>query len=180
MASSCVVALSECLNSSGIAFRVAGFTNCHTPLECYDDPPTIKGTFARYESLDTVVFKDFNDTLRKCRGPIGQIKNSASHNNSDYDFICNEIHGLTLRPERRKVLFVLSDGHPACHSDMCMPDHIKWCKQATIEGEKKGIESVGIGIKTSAVEKIYPKAVVVNKLEDLSTTAFKTLGKLLV
>lgn len=78
--------------------------------------------------------------------------------------------GLRLfqRPEKRKIIFVLTDGHPNS------PD-------PTIEVIKKlqenGIELYGVGIFTDAVKLFFPanKHGVISTLEDLAPTIFKML-----
>ncbi len=169
------LALSECLEGSGISFKVVGFSN-----NSLINGVKKVGMFHRNERLDTVVFKDYNSSLNTSKGAIARIDDAVGGNNTDYDFIQNELLGLSQRPESRKVLFVLSDGHPSSYSDASTSEHVKHCKKAVEEGERKGIECVGIGICDRAVEKIYGKSVVVNDVSELSSKVFNTLTKLLV
>lgn len=173
----CCVALAECFEGTGFKYRIMGFANGED----------IKGityadeiNYERVESLETIVFKDFNHTLRKTRASIGLLDRAVGMNNSDYDFLCNEVSILKNRTEKRKVLFVLSDGQPyhaASRSGYEIPLMNKLMKQAK---RKHGIETVGIGIKTDAVKKIYDDHIVVNNVSDLSTKVFGKLTKILV
>lgn len=168
------LALAECLEGSSMPFKVVGFCNkrgSHGRGE---------GGYHRYEPLDTVVFKGYNNSMKQSRAAVAQLDDAVGGNNSDYDFIQQELHELKKRPEQRKVLFVLSDGHPACYSDASTSEHVKHCKEAIREAAKDGVECVGIGICDSAVKEIYKDYVVVNDVNDLSSTVFNKLTNMLV
>ena len=180
VARDCAVAISECLEGSGISFKVSGFCNtrsCKSSMSRYDT--SNKGKYHRYEALDSVVFKGYNNTLRMCQGSVANIPDACGGNNSDYDFIKLELSELKRRPENRKVLFVLSDGHPAHNSDAGYDELVKHCKDAIKNGKRDGIESVGIGICDSTVKKIYDNNVVVNDVNELGTTVFNKLTEIL-
>ena len=96
------------------------------------------------------------------------LPDAVGGNNSDYDFVDKELYDLFKRQERRKVLFVLSDGHVACQTDYSTINHNKLIKQNISHYEKKcGVETVGIGIQSSAVKDIYKKNVVVEDVSEL-------------
>lgn len=175
VARDCVVALSECLAGSKITFKVVGFSNNGHPSGV-----RASGQYHRYEKMDTTVFKDFDQPMRTARSAVGQINKAVGHNNSDYDFIVQEMNDLKKRSEKRKVLFVLSDGSPACRTDASTSEHIRHCKSAIKEGSREGVECIGIGIQDSSVERIYDNNVVVNNVNELSTACFNKLTKLLV
>jgi|TARA_R100000084_G_scaffold108987_1_gene73420 cobalamin biosynthesis protein CobT len=170
----CIVALSECLEGGTMPFKIVGFCNKGYPKDSYS------GSYHRYEPLDTVVFKDYTKPLRSCRAAVAQFDEAVGGNNSDYDFITQEITELKKRPEQRKVLFVLSDGHPACQSDASTSEHVRLCKEAIDQARKEGIECVGIGICDEAVKEIYKDHVVVHDVKDLSATVFNKLTNMLV
>ena len=44
---------------------------------------------------------------------------------------------------------------------------------------KAGIETIGVGIQTDAVEQIFPQHVVIDRLEDLPRSFFRQLSKVL-
>jgi cobaltochelatase CobT len=175
-----IVALSECLAGSQYKFKVVGFSNSRNSLR-YSESHKGEGQFHRYEPLDTIIFKDFEDPLRSARGSIAQIDDAVGGNNSDYDFIVNEINGLKKRPESRKVLFVLSDGRPACDTDSSSGNYIHHCKKAIKDANRRdGIECIGVGILDSTVERIYDDVVVIQNVDDLSGAMFNKMTKLLV
>mgnify|MGYP000341999308 FL=1 len=175
VARDCAVALSECLDGAGMEFKVVGFSNKSMP-----DGWNGEGQYHRIERLDTTVFKDFGMPLRKCRASVAKIHDAVGGNNSDYDFIANELSALKKRDEKRKVLFVLSDGHPAHQGSASSSEIIRHCKLAIKAGQKDGVECVGIGIKDKAVEGIYDDCVVVQNVNELSSTVFNKLTNLLL
>ena len=177
VAKECVIAMAECLEGTQIAYKIEGFCNKGMP-DGYGY--SSKGMYHRYERLDTVVFKDYDTRLTSCRAGLGNLPETVGGNNSDYDFIANSLAELKKRPEKRKVLFVLSDGHPACHSDASGEEIIRHCKDAIKRADRDGVECIGIGICDSSVKKIYNKNVVVNNVNELSSKVFNTLSKLLV
>lgn len=175
VARDCAVALAECLEGSQMPFKIVGFCNKRSVRSS-----SSKGKFHRYEALDTIVFKDYDATLRTCKGSVARLDDAVGGNNSDYDFIAQEIAILKKRPESRKVLFVLSDGHPAHESDANNGEIIKHCKEAIQDFSKAGGECVGIGICDSAVTQIYKNNVVVNDVNELATTCFTKLSNILI
>ena len=177
VARDCIVALSECLGSSSMPFKVTGFCNKRSGGGGYGDG---QGSYHRYEALDSVVFKSYTDSLKLSRPSIAQFDEAVGGNNSDYDFIQQELHELRKRPEQRKVLFVLSDGHPVCRSDADYMEHVRHCREAIKQARKDGIECVGIGICDEAVKEIYDDYVVVHDVNDLSAKVFNKLTNLLV
>jgi len=152
-----------------------GFTN----NDVYKVPEG--SSYSRVETLDTLVFKDFNDTLRSSRGAIASIRDAIDGNNTDYEFIFNEIEVLKKRPEKRKVLFVLSDGHPQHQGCISSKEEMRLAYTLLQEAKKNhGIQSVGIGIQSSYVSKVYPEWVEVKNVSDLSGKVFNKLTKILL
>lgn len=172
------IAFAECLEGSGINYAIAGFCNAD-PI--HGVKPERDQYWHRTEQLNIYQFKDFNDSLRSSRGWVGSIDDFVGNNNSDPDAIYWSYYQLASRPERRKVLVVLSDGNPACRTHRVNHDSLdRATKEAVQFVEKKGIQTVGIGIMDSAVEQFYKENVVVNNLNDLSGAVFMKLSKLLL
>ena len=178
----CAIALSECFEGTQMSYRISGFYNAGMPRQQsrYTTRNETKGLYHRYEKLAHPVFKDYDDSLRVTRGSVYMIDQAVGGNNSDYDFVDRELYGLSRRPEARKVLFVLSDGHVACMSDAPSYEHNKLIKQnLKYYKSRHGVESVGIGIMSNAVEDIYPDNVVVQSVSDLSGACFNMLTDIL-
>jgi len=176
VARDCVVAFAECLEGTGFKYNIVGFCN----NDCPDLGTRTMNKYHRVETLDTVFFKEFDTPLRVSKGSISSIPKAVGHNNSDYDFIVNAANSLVKRPESRKVLLVLSDGYPECDGGADGNELARHCKNAVRHAKKKGVECVGIGILSDAVEKIYDDHVVVHDVKDLSSSVFNKLTGLLL
>jgi len=177
IATKACVAFAECLEGTGINYSISGFCNKGVLGDAYDDPTP----FHRIEELDIYQFKDFNESLRSSRGWIGNIESFVGCNNSDPDAIYWSYYHLKDRPERRKVLLVLSDGSPACETHRVKYDALdRATKEAVKFVESKGIQTVGIGLQSSAVSSFYNEYVVVEEIDELSGAVFNKLSKLLL
>lgn len=178
VARDCAMALSECFEGTQMSYRISGFSNNGGSYGYRGSSSS--GKFHRYERLDHVIFKDFDDQLRTHRGTIVRIPEAIGGNNSDYDFVDAELFTLSRRSEARKVLFVLSDGHVACYSDAPNSEHERLIKENLKHYKSRyGVESVGVGIMSSAVKSIYPDNVVVQDVGELSGAAFNMLTNIL-
>jgi cobalamin biosynthesis protein CobT len=165
-------AMSEALNGLGIKFEVVGFTTGYRM-------PSVPSSadLTRYnrssETLEHHVFKGF-DTNSLC----GLANIDAHRNNHDGESVLWAAKRLAARPEKRKILMVMSDGMPAgaVRSQEVLQSDLRM-KLAQIE--KFGIETIGFGILTDCVKHFYKDFVVVSNLRDLTTTCLTKLSKLL-
>jgi cobalamin biosynthesis protein CobT len=182
------VAFAECLEGTQIRYQISGFDNeFHHEEQDSKFMDTIskarcsKSKYHRYEPLNIIKFKDFSEPLQLAKGPISTINECASGNNSDRDAVIWAYHELLKRPEKRKILFVLSDGLPENYMiNLYGSSHlVVGLKLAIEECTKSGVECVGIGICSSSVVGIYPKAVTINNVNDLSGVIFTQLSNLL-
>ena len=182
------VAFSECLEGTQIKYQISGFDNGGDGDGLSDlvyKAQSSRKVYHRYEPLNLFKFKDFNQTLQLAKGPISCIGSCASGNNSDRDAVIWAYHELLQRPEKRKILFVLSDGQPANATINVRDEYsarsplVKGLKDAIDECGEHGVECVGVGILTDHVKNIYPKSVSITKVDDLSGAIFNQLSNLL-
>jgi cobalamin biosynthesis protein CobT len=85
---------------------------------------------------------------------------------------------LAARPEKRKILIVGSDGHPAgtgYHRTEC--DYLRGVVQRAIAA---GLEVYGIGIMDDSVKDFYPTYVVINHAEELPRVVMGQLSHALI
>ncbi len=188
VAKEATVAFAECLEGTQIRYQVTGFCNSSPPSELTSEVRKASRTGKKYhrvEPLNLFKFKDFNTNLQLSKGSIESIGSAAGGNNSDRDAIIWAYHELLKRPEKRKILFVLSDGQPANETINIKDQYsergplVGGLKNAIQECSKNGVECVGVGILTDHVKKIYPKSVSIEKVEDLSGAIFTQLSNLL-
>jgi cobalamin biosynthesis protein CobT len=182
------VAFSECLEGTQIKYQISGFDNGGDEKGLSDlvyKAQKSRKVYHRYEPLNLFKFKDFNQTLQLAKGPISCIGSCASGNNSDRDAVIWAYHELLQRPEKRKILFVLSDGQPANATINVRDEYsargplVKGLKDAIDECGEHGVECVGVGILTDHVKNIYPKSVSITRVDDLSGAIFNQLSNLL-
>lgn len=183
LATDVIVVLSEVLAKVNIPFEVTGFNSrSNAPGEGEDWRLAYRShakTYARFEPIDIYVFKAFDERFAEAKPIIGQIAEHAGGNNVDGEALMMVYPRLAKRSERRKVLMVLSDGAPACVTNM---DHLlaKHLKDTVKHIAKTGVECIGIGIATEQVKHYYLRNVVVNDLADLGNRAIEQLAKVLV
>lgn len=187
LAANVCVVLSEVLRKSGIPFEVTGFSNTSTPVVMVDGKRVKKSVFDiqaenpgfdRYESLDLLVFKAFDDRFHDAKVHVANLDRFVGANNSDSEALLMVAPRLEARQERRKVLLVLSDGLPEFYGDTGRG--ARHLKQVVKDIGKRGIDCIGIGIHTDAVSEFYPRNVAVWRLEDLGKHAVDQLAKVLL
>jgi len=170
-----VIALAETLDAINIPFEVVGFDNGGRSA----DPRThLPGQGQRVEPLKMREYKSFADNFRARSTSLACIR--PRENNTDGEALLKVAERLIVRKEQRKLLLVLSDGQPAAQGSAGLfREHLKTAARMVT---KAGIELVGIGIQTHAVEQFYNKStgaewVMVNNLSELAPTVMKVFRK---
>jgi len=169
------IAISEALDSLDIPFEVIGF---HSPHGHY--AVTKDGTERAYTRVmpnEYTVYKGFGKAYKVVKFAMSRI--SAKQENHDGDAVRFVAKRLAQQAQSRKILLVLSDGSP------CAPTRNRSLlyqdlHDAVAEAEAEGIEVVGIGIQTTAVETYYKHNIVVNDLNDLPKQLMGILHKRLI
>ena len=186
VATEVAIAFAECLEGTQIKYQISGFSN-------YGDNEKLRELvykanrgskeYHRVEPLNIFKYKKFGESLQVAKGAVSAIRNSAGGNNSDRDAVIWAAQELKARPEKRKILFVFSDGQPANTTINLGYDKDdileKALKEAIDSTTKDGVECVGIGILTEHVEGIYPRSVSIESVKDLSGATFVQLSNLL-
>jgi len=183
LAKSTAIVLAECLEGSGIHYEIAGFTNWWTGGEAHREKAQEIPYGEEYHRVDGLVmylFKEYRETLREAKPALSTIADVPLADNSDRDAVLWMHERLKQRPEKRKVLVVLSDGVPCNSKHKVSFGDLSIALEEAVKEVSKTVECIGIGIQTGAVGRFYPKNVVVNDLTDLSGTVLKELSSLLV
>jgi cobalamin biosynthesis protein CobT len=106
--------------------------------------------------------KSFDTNHRKVSAKLPTIKPRGDTN--DYTALRYAHQLLAQRHERRKIVFVVTDGRGD-----------PWAvRQQVDSGNAFGVTTIGIGIKTD-VSDIYPNAVSVQDMDDLGNASFKQI-----
>ena len=182
IATDVAICISEALERTSINYEVLGFENM-TEVVGSDDAwreMICEGyeKWSRVEPIDMIVFKKFDERLVQARGAIATMEKLARGNNTDGECVELAYKRLVDRPEKRKVMMVLSDGYPEAAGDRVQQN--RHLKNVTKMIEGSDVDLVGIGICSNAVETFYSKHVVVKKLDDLAGTVMDQLAQLLM
>jgi len=109
---------------------------------------------------------------------LGLCHVSGNSQNLDGEAVIWQARRLAQRPERRRVLFVLSDGHPAGSRDNAQG--ARYLSEAVARVMEAGIEVYGLGIMSKAVEQFYPLSWVVSDVHDLARVAVDAMTDVIV
>lgn len=152
-------ALAEALKPLNIPYSIYGFTN-----------------LPEKENPIVWLFSEFGERVNQA-SLVNRFKvaSGALWNNSDGDAIAYATYRLQQRREHRKVLLVLSDGSPAGRDHA--GDVVGYTHKTIGHAEKLGIDTYGIGICDSNVLRFYKKNVVVNNLDNLSSTILSIIDR---
>jgi len=141
MARASAILLAEVSDPLGIPFGVGGFTT---------NGKSVRGNYTRYEGVMHVHFKQFDESYRQIKERLGRLKVYPMEGhmpgcvcNADGDAVLWAGKMLLQRPEKRKILCVLSDGYPAYN---CRIDENWFLKRVINSMRATGMEVYGMGI----------------------------------
>jgi cobalamin biosynthesis protein CobT len=176
----CAAALGDALTQLGFDCEVLGYSSIESPQmkQLYERQRAAGVDLHRYnrlvERLDLQIYKRFGSA--ELSGLTGI---DCGHENPDGEALAWAATRLADHAAERRILMVFSDGYPATgdgdplvlRSDL---------RQRVAAIQKTGIELVGVGVLTDAVEAFYPHNVVVSRLAELPTTVFSVLSSMLL
>jgi cobalamin biosynthesis protein CobT len=180
LAQLCAAALADALTQLGFDCEVLGYSSIESPQmkQLYERQRAAGADLHRYnrlvERLDLQVYKRFG-----AADLSGLTGIDCGHENPDGEALAWAATRLADHAAERRILMVFSDGYPATgdgdplvlRSDL---------RERVAAIQKRGIELVGIGVLTDAVEAFYPHNVVVSRLAELPSTVFSVLSAMLL
>ena len=180
LAQLCAAALGDALTQLGFDCEVLGYSSIESPQMklLYARQKAAGADLHRYnrlvERLDLQIYKRFGTADLS-----GLTGIDCGHENPDGEALAWAATRLADHAAERRILMVFSDGYPATgdgdplvlRSDL---------RQRVTAIQKTGIELVGIGVLTDAVEAFYPHNVVVSRLAELPSTVFSVLSAMLL
>ena len=185
MAQKAVIALAEALEPTQVKLSVKGFKTKRVP-DGWEEGYRImrkKGGCSSVSPILIFDYKSFTQPLHRCREAIGGMLVSFSTvggiQNIDGASVNMIGEELLKRPEKRKVLIVMSDGSPEdqdMNEDQMAADLVNKVKGL----EARGVEVFGVGIQTDAVKKFYRWHTVVNNTSDLEKELIDRMTNVLV
>ena len=176
----CAAALSDALTQLGFDCEVLGYSSIESPQmkQLYERQRSASMDLRRYnrlvERLDLQIYKRFGATDLS-----GLTGIDCGHENPDGEALAWAATRLADHPAGRRILMVFSDGYPATGdgNPLVLRSDLR---QRVAAIQKRGIELVGVGVLTDAVEAFYPHNVVVSRLAELPSTVFSVLSAMLL
>jgi hypothetical protein len=153
-AAKAAILLGETLSRLDVPLEIIGYTTAGfearqamslglTPAHAY--------RAMRCSPLEHRIYKSFDEPYRFVRTRLAEIR--PRHNNWDEEHLAFAFRRLQSRPERTKLILVISDGQPNGDADELI--------RSVAALERQGCKIIGLGIGEDFVRKIYRRAVVV-------------------
>ena len=176
----CAAALSDALTQLGFDCEVLGYSSIESAQmkQLCERQRSAGVDLRRYnrlvERLDLQIYKRFGATDLS-----GLTGIDCGHENPDGEALAWAATRLADHPAGRRILMVFSDGYPATGdgNPLVLRSDLR---QRVAAIQKRGIELVGVGVLTDAVEAFYPHNVVVSRLAELPSTVFSVLSAMLL
>jgi cobalamin biosynthesis protein CobT len=176
----CATALCDALTQLSFDCEVLGYCSLESaPMRLLYERQLAGGAdLRRYnrfvERLDLKVYKRFGATDLS-----GIAEIDCGHENPDGEALAWAATRLADHQAGRRILMVFSDGYPSTGDGDPQVLRRDLRERVAAIG-KRGIELVGIGVLTDAVEDFYPRNVVVSRLAELPSTVFSVLSSMLL
>jgi len=180
LAQLCIAALADALTQLSFECEVLGYSSveCQTMralLERQRASGMDLSSYNRFvERLDLKIYKRFGSPELSGLACI-----DCGYENPDGEALAWAAARLAEQRAARRILMVFSDGYPSTgDGDPRVPRSDLRARVAAI-GER-GIELVGVGVLTDAVESFYPHSIVVSRLAELPSTVLGVLSRMLL
>jgi hypothetical protein len=176
----CAAALCDALTQLSFDCEVLGYCSLESaPMrQLYERQLAAGADLRRYnrfvERLDLKVYKRFG-----AADLSGIAEIDCGHENPDGEALAWAATRLADHQAARRILMVFSDGYPSTGDGDPQVLRRDLRERVAAIG-KRGIELVGIGVLTDAVEDFYPRNVVVSRLAELPSTVFSVLSSMLL
>ena len=175
------VALAETFSALNVPFEIIGFHNSFSvPYGAgreYEMQFRHRESHMRATGLRFEIFKDFGEKYRKVKERLGTI--TGHGDNTDGEALMEVAKRLAVRPEKRKLLFAVSDGQPASQrtETRVLQQHLL---EVVRQVSDAGIEVIGIGAGTRSVEEFYNDSthssnMVVSSFDNLASEVYKMM-----
>ncbi|WP_270820169.1 cobaltochelatase CobT-related protein [Aeromonas sp. Y311-2] len=179
-------AMADTLHRIGVNFEILGFTTkSHTSEwseSCYREMHKHGVKFGRIDWLYMPIFKSFEERWGpKAMERIGAAFSTDNFLRENVDGECVQIAAQRLIAQRSegKMLIVLSDGVPACHTydHSSLSRHLS---KSVKSAEKAGIKVIGVGIDTDSVSRFYDDHIVLRDVTKLPTELVEQVQRVLL
>jgi cobalamin biosynthesis protein CobT len=159
LAQQLVIQLAKVFSKTDAAFSITGFkgrarTNRYGDVEM------------EVQSLELVPFKGWGESIQTAAPRLGAMYDAVDKGTPDYAGVLHGINDIAARPERRKVLFIITD------AEAYYPPHMQYLQSLA---DKRGVKIIALGISTDDAAKCFRNAARVDSIENLSQQAFSRL-----
>ena len=124
------------------------------------------------------IHQDFGERVRaeEIAGRIGKSILHKMSANADGENIAYEYTAMLNRPEKKKIMIVLSDGMPA--DSKAKYDVTTYTQKVCQKIEKEGkVSIVGIGIASDSVKEFYKRYEIINDASKIESAVLNVLKK---
>jgi len=172
----------ETLSRLNFPTEVIGFSTLERDIryevsrETGIEESTLSKTYSRMMPLYHGIYKQFGEPWSQGAARIGGIRKKCLTPLGESLLFAGK--RLARRPEKRKVLFCLTDGEPVTGAwdESITMEH---ARDAVKKLTEAGIEPIGLGIMTPFVKDVFPKHAVIYFLRQLPTTFSRQLCSVL-
>jgi cobalamin biosynthesis protein CobT len=174
MAKVSAFALSSALLELQISFEVLGFTSMEDD-KLFAVESKKRAAYSRSsERLEIHNFKSFTTPHLK-----GLTNIEAFEQNPDGEAVMIAANRLIKEKQKRKILFIFSDGEPATLDTSA--GHLRHHLKEVVENieKKTNIEIVAFGMQTTSVKSFYSNAIVVKDMSQFSSICMEKLSDIL-
>jgi cobaltochelatase CobT len=184
----CADILTRCLERCGIRSEILGFTTrtwrggrAREKWIAAGSP----GNPGRLNELLHVIYKPADAPWRKSKHSLGLMMRQGFHKeNIDGEALAWAHQRLLRRPERRRILMMVSDGAPVDDSTLAvargtgnyLERHLRHTIDDIVRLGEVELFAIGIGYD---VTRLYPQAIMVKDIDDLGPALIGQLGRLL-
>ena len=155
------VLCAEALDGISVPFEIIGYSTQSSEAVMAHNcghVPVFQFRHIRHSRLEHRLYKTFEDTYRNVRTRLVNI--APRFNNWDEEHLTFAARRLSGRPEKIKVIIIISDGQPNGNVRNLME---------TVEGlSRQGFRIIAVGIEDDYVREIYPNHVVVKDMSQLA------------
>jgi cobalamin biosynthesis protein CobT len=180
LAQLCIAALADALTQLSFECEVLGYSSveCAAMRELLERQRANGADLSGYnrfiERLDLKIYKRFGSPELSGLACI-----DCGYENPDGEALAWAAARLAEQRAARRILMVFSDGYPSTGDGD--PRVLRSDLRARVEAiGARGIELVGVGVLTDAVESFYPHSIVVSRLAELGTTVLGVLSRMLL
>jgi cobaltochelatase CobT len=184
----CADILARCLERCGVKCEILGFTTrtwrggrAREKWIAAGSP----GNPGRLNELLHVIYKPADAPWRKSKHSLGLMLRQGFHKeNVDGEALAWAHQRLLRRPERRRILMMISDGAPVDDSTLAvargtgnyLERHLRHTIDDIVRLGQVELFAIGIGYD---VTRLYPHAIMIKDIDDLGPALIGQLGRLL-